>query len=330
MSGRSADDKISSLLLLYEHDDAQRTRAREQSMHKQDKVVITCALTGVLTDPAQHAVPVTPEQMAQAAQEAYDAGATVVHCHYRQQGPGLGRFPTWDPNVVAQIDQAIRARVPQLVINMSTGVMGPDVAAPVACMRRIRPEMAALNAGTLNYLRTRADGRWAWAPLLFDNPVEKIEAFVKVMNELGIVPECECFDTGIVRSVGLFEQVGLLKPPVHLSLVMGVASGMPCKASWLPLLVEELPKGAHFQTILIGREEVWPVHQRSAELGGHLRTGLEDTFYLPDGSRAASNGPLVAELVRVARACGREPATPAEAREILGITSQPHGVAQSV
>jgi 3-keto-5-aminohexanoate cleavage enzyme len=294
-------------------------------MSSSDKVVITCALTGVLTDPAQHKVPVTAAEMADAAEEAWNAGATVVHCHYRRQEAGMGRFPTWEPDVVAEIDAAIRARVPQLMINMSTGVVGPDVSGPLNCLRRIRPELAALNAGSLNYLKARSDGRWAWPPLLFDNPVDKIEKYLTAMNELGVVPECECFDTGIVRSVGLFHQVGLLRGPIHVSLVMGVASGMPAKAEWLPLLVAELPPGAHFQTILIGREEVWPVHRKSAELGGHLRTGVEDTFYLPDGSKTTSNGRLIAELVRVARECGREPATCDEARQIVGATAAPHG-----
>jgi uncharacterized protein (DUF849 family) len=284
-----------------------------------DKVVVTCSLTGVLTDPQQHKVPVTPAEMAAAAREAFNAGATVVHCHYRQQGPGMGRLPTWDPDVVAQIDAAIRAEVPDIIVNMSTGVIGPDISGPVGCLKRIRPEMAALNAGSLNYLKTRSDGRWAWPPILFDNVVEKVEGFFKAMDELGVVPECECFDTGIVRSIALYEQVGLLRPPAHVSFVMGVASGMAAKPEWLPLLIAELPTGAHFQTIVIGREDVWPVHRRSAELGGELRTGLEDTFYMPDGSRAASNGPLIEALVRVARECGREPATPAEARQMLGL-----------
>jgi uncharacterized protein (DUF849 family) len=289
-------------------------------MSLSDKVVVTCSLTGVLTDPSQHRVPVTPREMAQAARDAFTAGATVVHCHYRRQEPGMGRFPTWDPDVVAEIDAAIRAEVPEILVNMSTGVVGPDISGPLSCLRRLRPEMAALNAGSLNYLKTRSDGRWAWPPMLFDNPVEKVQGYFTVMDELGVRPECECFDTGIVRSVALYQQVGLLRPPVHVSFVMGVASGMPAKAAWLPLLIDELPAGAHFQTILIGREEVWPVHRRSAELGGQLRTGLEDTFYLPDGSKTDSNGKLIEALVRLARECGREPATPAEARQILGIS----------
>ena len=295
--------------------------------HAASPVVITCALTGVLTDPTQHRVPVTAAEMAAAAAEARDAGATVVHSHYRQQAPGLGRFPTWDPDIVAEIDATIRAKVPDLIINMSTGVIGSDVSAQLACLRRIRPEVAALNAGSLNYLRARSDGRWAWPPMLFDNPVEKIEQFLTTMRETGTVPECECFDTGIVRSIGLFKQVGLLTGPIHVSLVMGVASGMPCKPEWLPLIVAELPEGAHFQTIGIGQREVWPVHRRAAELGGHLRSGVEDTFYLPDGTKTDSNGKLIEALVRIAREVGRPIATSAQARELLGVLPGPHGPA---
>jgi uncharacterized protein (DUF849 family) len=284
-----------------------------------DKAVVTCALTGVLTDPERFPVPVTPEQMADAAQQAWDAGASVVHCHFRMQEPGRGQFPTWDPDIVEVIIDAIRARCPDILINMSTGVMGDDISGPVSCLERCKPEVAALNSGSLNYLRVRKNGQWAWPPLLFANPVDKISRMVEVMDRLGIVPECECFDTGIVRSIAMFQQVGLLKPPTHVSFVMGVASGMPAKASWLPLLVDELPDGTPWQAIVIGREEIWDVHRACAEMGGHVRTGLEDTFYLPDGSRAASNGALIDALVERVRDAGREPATAAEARVILGV-----------
>jgi 3-keto-5-aminohexanoate cleavage enzyme len=282
-----------------------------------DKAVITCALTGVLTNPAEHPVPVTPAQMAAAAREAFDAGASVMHVHYRRQEAGMGMLPTWDPQVATDIVQAIREACPGVVINSTTGVMGPDVSGPMGVLESVRPEMAAMNAGSLNYLKLRSDGRWAWPPLVFDNPVGKIEKFLEAMTRLGIVPECECFDTGIVRSVGLFVQAGLLRPGPHVSLVMGVASGMPAKASWLPLLVEEMPAGAHWQTIAIGRQEVWSVHRRAAELGGDLRSGLEDTFYLPDGQKTRSNGALIEALVGIAREVGREPATPDEVRQGL-------------
>jgi 3-keto-5-aminohexanoate cleavage enzyme len=283
------------------------------------KAVLTCALTGVLTDPDVHHVPVTPEQMAREARRARDAGAAVVHVHCRDQTPGLGRLPSWDPAVAEAICQAIRAEVPDLLVNLSTGIVGPDISGPVACLTRVRPELAALNAGSLNYLKLRATNDWAWPPLLFDNPVEKVEAFERVMRAQQIVPECECFDTGIVRSVGLFARKGLVPDPPHLSLVMGVESGMPAQARWLPLLLEEMRPGTHWQVIGIGRQEVWALHRACAELGGDLRTGLEDTFYLPDGRKADGNGPLVEALARVAIEAGRSVASPAEARVLLGV-----------
>jgi 3-keto-5-aminohexanoate cleavage enzyme len=284
-----------------------------------EPAIVTCALTGVLTDPAAHPVPVTPEQMAREAKAAWDAGATVVHLHYRRQEPGMGRMPSWDPEVAQAIVDAIRAECPGILVNSSTGVVGSDISGPLAVLDKLKPEIAALNAGSLNYLKVKSDGRWAWPPLLFDNPVEKVEAYLKKMKELGTVPECECFDTGIVRSIAMFEKVGMLARPLHVSFVMGVESGMPADPRWLPLLVEQLPEGAHWQTIAIGRQEVWALHERAVALGGHVRTGLEDTFYLPDGSKASSNGPLVEALVKLVRQGGREPATAAQAREAYGL-----------
>ena len=286
-----------------------------------DKAIVTCALTGVLTDPRRHPVPVTPEEMASAARDAFNAGASIMHCHFRDQREGLGHLPTWDPETVDTIAQAIRDACPGVILNFSTGVMGDDISGPASCLVRSKPEMAALNAGSLNYLKVRSNGQWAWPPLLFDNPVSKIERFLKVMKSEGIVPECECFDTGILRSIAMFQKSGLLEGPAHISLVMGVASGMPAKAQWLPLLVDEMPDGSHWQTIVIGREEVWKVHQASAELGGHLRTGVEDTFYLPSGEKASGNGELIEALVHVARQAGREIASPEETLAFLQETS---------
>ena len=282
-----------------------------------DKVIVTCALTGVLTNPKQHPVPVTPDQMAASAKEAFDAGASIMHVHFRMQEDGFGHLPSWDPEVAAAITGAIRAACPGVVINSTTGVFGPDISGPTAVLERIKPEMAAMNAGSLNYLKLRSDGRWAWPPMLFDNSVDKIQSFLDLMYRHNIVPECECFDTGIVRSVRLFQEAGMIRKPAHISLVMGVDSGMPAKAEWLPLLKDEMIPGTHWQVIAIGREDVWKLHRRAAELGGNLRTGVEDTFYLPNGDKTPGNGRLIEELVRVARECGREPASPAEVRTLL-------------
>ena len=284
-----------------------------------DDVILTCALTGVLTDPAQHHVPVTPAEMAAEARAAYNAGAAIVHCHFRDQLPGMGRLPTWDPKICASIVAAIRAACPDIIINMTTGILGDDVAPVLQALRAVLPEMAALNAGSLNYLKARDNGQWAWPPLLFDNPVAKVEAFAEAMKSLHIVPECECFDTGILRSVAMYTKVGMLAAPPNVSLVMGVASGMPAKRAWLPLLLDEMLPDTHWQVIGIGRQEVWDLHRGTAELGGDLRTGLEDTFYLPNGSRATSNGPLIEALAKVAEGAGRRIASPARARQLLNL-----------
>jgi 3-keto-5-aminohexanoate cleavage enzyme len=283
------------------------------------KAVITCALNGVLTNPLQHPVPVTPEQMAASAYDAYNAGASIMHIHLRNQTPGFGHFPSWEPDLAAEACEAIRARCPGVIINLTTGVVGDDISGPVSCLERARPEMAALNAGSLNYLKLRADNQWAWPPMLFDNPVDKIARFAEVMRRLAIVPECECFDTGILRSVALYARNGMIDSPPNVSLVMGVESGMPAKAKWLPLLVSELLPDTRWQVIAIGRQEVWALHRRAAELGGHLRTGVEDTFYLPSGDKTSGNGALIEALARVAREVGRDIATPDEARASLRI-----------
>lgn len=285
-----------------------------------DKAIVTCALTGVLTNPKQHPVPVTPEELARAARQARDAGASVVHVHFRRQEPGMGFLPSWEPEVAIAVREAIRAECPELIFNMTTGVVGDDISGPVACMRAIRPEIAACNAGSLNYLKAKSDGTWAWPPMVFDNPVDKVKAFLDVMAECGTAPEFECFDLGIVRSVGLFVDVGLARHP-HYNFVTGVASGMPTDPDLLPFLLKYIKPGSRWEVTAIGREEIWAIHRRTAELGGDLRTGLEDTFYLPDGSRADSNGRLIEALVASAREVGREIASPAEARQRMHLAA---------
>jgi 3-keto-5-aminohexanoate cleavage enzyme len=289
-----------------------------------DKAILTCALTGVLTNPKQHPVPVTPAQMASEARDAFNAGASIMHIHMRSQEDGMGHMPSWDPDVAESIVNAIRAACPGVIINLTTGVVGKDISGPLACIRRVKPEIAACNAGSLNYLKLKEDGSWAWPPMVFDNPVAKVQQFLDVMEEAGTHPEFECFDVGIVRSVTMYLKNGMLKPAMgraEYNLVMGVASGMPCDADLLALLPKYMAQDSVWQTTLIGRTEIWPVHQKTADLGGMLRTGLEDTFYLPNGERAQGNGVLIAELVSCAQRAGRAIASPAEARSLLGLHS---------
>jgi uncharacterized protein (DUF849 family) len=173
-------------------------------------------------------------------------------------------------------------------------------------------------------LKLKADGQWAWPPLLFDNPVSKVKAFLDVMAETGSRPEFECFDVGIVRSVGMYIANGMAKSAQY-NFVMGVASGMPADLELLALLLRyRHSEDAPWQVTAIGRAEIWPLHQRAAELGGMLRTGLEDTFYLPSGEKAASNGALIEALAACARTTGREIASPEETRTILKLGGKTH------
>ncbi|WP_250460981.1 3-keto-5-aminohexanoate cleavage protein [Microbulbifer litoralis] len=281
-----------------------------------DEVVITCALTGVLTNPEQHPVPVTPAQMARSAREAYDAGASVMHIHFRAQESGKGHLPSWDPQVALAIADAIRDACPGVILNFTTGTIGRDQRGALDCIRAGRPEIAACNAGSLNYLKVRSNGTWAWPPMVFENPVDKIEELLAVCRETGTRPEFECFDLGIVRSVGMYSDVGMVERP-NYNLVMGVASGMPTDPELLQLIPKYMKPGALWQSTAIGREEIWPLHRRTAELGGHLRSGVEDTFYLPGGGRTSGNGQLIEALVTVAEECGRTVVSPQRAREIF-------------
>jgi uncharacterized protein (DUF849 family) len=248
-----------------------------------------------------------------------------MHVHLRRQEPGQGHLPSWEPDVAEAIVGAIRAACPGVIINLTSGVVGTDIAGPLACIRRVRPEIAACNAGSLNYLKIKADGQWAWPPMVFDNPVEKVQRFLDAMAECGVHPEFECFDVGIVRSVGMYVEAGMLTEAMgrpEYNFVMGVASGMPCDSELLALLPRWTAPGSVWQTTLIGRAEIWPVHRRTAELGGMLRTGLEDTFYLPGGERASGNGALIEALAACARAAGRAVASPDEARQMLGLRAR--------
>lgn len=283
-----------------------------------DKAIVTCALNGVLTNPKQHPVPVTPAEMAASAKEAFDAGAAIVHIHFRQQGENMGHLPTWDPDVAKACSDAIREACPGIIINQTTGTVGPDVSGPIACIERLEPEIAACNAGSLNYLKLRSNGQWAWPPMLFDNPVEKVSQMLDAMKKHGSLPEFECFDVGIVRSVALYLGAGMTETAQY-NFVMGVASGMPADVDLLELLLKYKNESSTWQCTIIGRQEIWEVHQKAADLGGMLRTGVEDTFYLPTGERTTGNGQLIEALVKCAENAGRSIASPSEAREILGL-----------
>jgi uncharacterized protein (DUF849 family) len=210
-----------------------------------DKAVLTCALNGVLTDPRQHHVPVTPEEMAREAKAAFDAGASIMHVHLRQQAPGKGHLPCWEVSVSREVQQAIREACPGVIINHTSGVSGPNYSTALACIRETKPEIAACNAGSLNYLKVKADNTWAWPPMMFDNSVEKVQDYLNAMKDADTIPEFECFDVGIVRCVGMYRQTGMYFGPLEYNFVMGVASGMPADPELLPILLKLKALEAH-------------------------------------------------------------------------------------
>ena len=183
--------------------------------------------------------------MAREAKAAFNAGASIMHMHLRQQEPNKGHLPSWDVNVSKEIQQAIREACPGVIINHTTGTSGPNYQGALDCVRETRPEIAACNAGSLNYLKVKSDNTWAWPPMMFDNAVEKVQDYLDVMKEAGTIPEFECFDVGIVRCVGMYRQTGMYSGPLEYNFVMGVASGMPADPELLPILLKlKLPRSA--------------------------------------------------------------------------------------
>lgn len=279
-------------------------------MSSADKVVISCALTGAVTT-KKHcpAIPYTPVEIAEEARRAYDAGATIVHIHARTDEGA----PSWDKTVFARIQEETRARCPVL-LNWSTGGAGPmrDRVSHLA----LRPQIAALNMGSMNYAKwSEAKQDFAFK-FVFANAFEDIIAFARAMKEHGAKPEMECFDTGHLESHVVLEQLGLLEKPYHFSFIMGVLGGIKATARHLAFQADNVPAGSRWKVIGISREQ-WPLAMAALCLGGDVRVGLEDNFYLPGGEMAKSNGELVEAAVQLTRLSGRTVATLDETRQLL-------------
>lgn len=282
---------------------------------RDDKVVITCALTGVLANRDQCPwVPYTPEEIAEEAKRAYDAGASVVHIHARDPASG---GPSYDPEVYAAIAREIHRRCP-LILNFSTGAIGITPEQKIAPVVRVRPEIGALNMGSMNYAKYSERRKDFVFDLVFANPFGEIRDLLRTMNEHGVKPELECFDSGHTNSIGPLMDMGLLKPPIQFSFIMGVMGGIPATTDALSFQAKQIPTGSTWEVIGISHIQ-WRLLAAALSLGGNLRVGLEDNFYVAPGQMAKSNGDLVEKAARMSRDVGREPATVEEARAILGL-----------
>src|SRR4051794_32163766 len=285
-------------------------------MNLDDPVVITCSISGAIANREQcPAIPYTPAEYAAEARRIVEEGGVMVHIHARKPDG----TPSYEVEDFRAITEAIRAEVNDgLIINYSTGAMGVSMEKRLTYLRELKPDVAALNMGSMNYAKYSARRKQFVFNAVFANPFDEIIEFLTAMNELGIKPEHECFDLGHVGSLAPLVDMGVLKTPLHVDCVMGVTGGVPPTARNLAAMADNVPAGSHWGVIGISREQ-WMLVGAALSLGGSIRVGLEDNFYLPDGEMARSNGDLIAKARQMCEDAGRRPATVDEARQLLGV-----------
>lgn len=284
-------------------------------MSLSDKVVITCALTGAIANKAQCPyIPYTAEEIAEEARRAYEAGASVVHIHAREEDGS----PSIAVEAFRRIHDAVRSTSPVL-INFSTGAIGVTREQRIAHIPVLKPEIAALNMGTMNYAKYSPRRKDFVFSMEFLNPIPDIIYYLQTMQENGVQPECECFDTGHLETAYPLMDMGILKS-FQVSCILGVVGAMQATARNLAHLSSLVPSGIPWQVIGISTDQ-WMLCATALALGGNIRVGLEDNFYLSPGVMAEGNGPLVEKAVRMARDIGREPASVEEARQLLKLPS---------
>jgi 3-keto-5-aminohexanoate cleavage enzyme len=279
-------------------------------------VVITCSITGAIANREQcPAIPYTPAEYAAEARRIVDEGGVMIHIHARKPDG----TPSYEIEDFQAITDAIRAEVGDAVIvNYSTGTIGVPVSKRIEYLRACRPEVAALNMGSMNYAKYSRSRKEFVFKMVFPNPFDEIIELLEAMNEIGIKPEHECFDIGHVGSLEPLIDMGVLKTPLHVDCVMGVVGGIPPTARNLAAMVENIPDGSHWGVIGISRDQ-WMLVAAALTLGGSIRVGLEDNLYLPSGEMASSNGDLIAKARQLTEDLGRRPATVEEARKMLNV-----------
>jgi uncharacterized protein (DUF849 family) len=282
-----------------------------------DPAIITCAISGAIANREQcPAIPYAPDEYAAEARRIVDEGGVHIHIH--------ARTPDGTPSYEAEDFVAIREAIvgeigDAAIINFSTGTVGVPVEKRIAYLEAGRPEVAAVNMGSMNYAKYSRKRKDFVFKFVFTNPFDEIIELLEAMRRLGIKPEHECFDLGHVGSLVPLVDMGLLEAPLHADFVMGVVGGVPATALNLAAMARNMPAGKHHWGVIgIGRGQ-WMLVGAALTLGGSIRVGLEDNFYLPDGRMARSNGELIAKARELTEDLGRRPATVSEARELLGI-----------
>jgi uncharacterized protein (DUF849 family) len=269
-------------------------------------VIITVAITGAVPKKADNpAVPVAPAEQIESTQQAFEAGAALVHIHVRNADESPGS----DPELYARVQEGVRKHCPGMIIQFSTGGRGREQSKRGG-MLYLRPDMASLATGSVNF-----------PAQIYENPPEFVEGLAQTMLENDIKPEVEVFDLAMLYNAAGLVKKGLLKDPPHVQFVMGIPNAMPARRSIFDFLrgelAEILPR-ATWVAAGVGRHQ-WEVNQWCLATGGHVRTGLEDNLRVEPNRLAASNAELVKKVADACEKYERKVATPAEARKILGL-----------
>jgi 3-keto-5-aminohexanoate cleavage enzyme len=272
-------------------------------------VVITAAITGSVTSSDQTPnIPLSADEIVDAAVESWRAGAAIVHLHARDEAG----IPTQDAAIYRTLVERIRDRGCEAILNLSTGSAGgrADLDERIACLEQ-SPEMATLDCGSINF----GDER------VFENPFYFLRDAASEMKSRSVVPEIEVFDSGMVLNGRRLIDAGLIDGPGVWQLCLGVRGGATADVQTMAYLVDRLPTGAFWSALGVGRNQL-SVNLFSLAFGGHVRTGLEDNVYYQKGVLAESNGQLVERIVRIAKEIGRPVASSDQARKMLGIVQR--------
>ena len=281
--------------------------------------IITNSISGAVANREQcPAIPYTPAEYAAEARRAVDEGAAMIHIHARTPDG----VPSYEVEDFRAITEAIRAEVDDVIINYSTGAIGVPLEKRIAYLRELKPDIGALNMGSMNYAKYSRRRRDFVFKTVFENSFDTIIALCTAMREEGIRPEHECFDSGHVANLDPLLDMGLLGPPLQISCVMGVTGGIRPSARNLAHMAEQVPGVPHEWGVIGVSRDQWTLVAAALSLGGNVRVGLEDNFYLPDGEMARSNGDLIARARRMAEDSGRRVATVAETRQRLGLRAR--------
>ena len=278
-------------------------------------VIVTNSISGAVANRDQcSAIPYTPEEYAAEARRVVDEGASMIHIHARTPDG----TPSYEIEDFQAITQAILAEVDDVIINYSTGAIGVSLEKRVDYLRALKPDVAALNMGSMNYAKYSKSRKDFVFGFVFENSFDTITTLLRAMNEEGIRPEHECFDSGHIANLDPLLDMGILSEPLQVSCVMGVTGGIRPNAKNVEHMRDQIPSVAHNWGVIGVSRQQWELLEASLQLGGNVRVGVEDNFYLPDGTMVDSNGQLVAKAVEMVNASGRRVATVAEARELLG------------